>query len=60
LKCKTKHALKRKFNAASNEKNDHHPTFMQYKKSPNNLFYLYRMKNNYITEKEKKIQEEKK
>jgi len=54
LKRKNKHALKRKFNAASNEKNDHNPIFIQYKKSPNNLFSLYRMKNNYIREKEKK------
>jgi len=53
LKLKKKNALIRKFNATSNEKHYHHPTFIQYKKSPNNLFSLYRMKNNYITKKEK-------
>jgi len=61
FKRKNKHILIRKFNAASNEKkNYHHSTFVHHKKSPINFFSLYRMKKNYIREKEKKIQEEKK
>jgi hypothetical protein len=36
-------------------KNYHHPIFVQYKKSPFNLFLLDRMKKkNYIREKKKK------
>jgi hypothetical protein len=30
-----------------------HPIFVQYKKSPFNLFSLYRMKKSYIREKKK-------
>ena len=41
------------------KKNYHHPTFMQYKKSPINLFSLYRMKKKLNKRKEKKIEEEK-
>jgi zona occludens toxin (predicted ATPase) len=54
LKHKNKHVLIRKFNATSNEKNYHHPTFIQYKKSPNNLFSLYHMKNKLHNKKGKK------
>jgi hypothetical protein len=41
------------------KKNYHHPTFVQYKKNPINLFPLYRMKKNYLREK-KKSKEKKK
>ena len=54
MKHKNKHVLIRKFNATSNEKNYHHPTFIQYKKSPNNLFSLYHMKNKLHNKKGKK------
>jgi hypothetical protein len=38
----------------------HHPTFVHHKKSPINLFFMYRMKNKLHKRKGKKIQKEKK
>jgi hypothetical protein len=57
VKCKNKHALIRKFNPILNEKNYHHPIFLQYKKVIN-LFSLYSMKKNSI-KKIKKIKRKK-
>jgi len=60
LKRKNKYVLIRKFNPTSNEKKNYHrPTFMQYKKSPINLFSLYCMKKKLNKKKEKKFEEEK-
>jgi hypothetical protein len=39
-------------NPTLNEKNYHHPTFVQYKKNLINLFSLYRMKKNLQRQKE--------
>jgi hypothetical protein len=44
LKGKNKHVLIRKFNPTSNEKQYHHPFFVQYKKNLIYLFSLYYMK----------------
>ena len=61
LKRKNKHVLIRKFNVTSNEKKIyHHPTFVHHKKSPINLFFMYRMKNKLHKRKGKKIQKQKK
>jgi hypothetical protein len=41
-------------------KNYHHPIFVQYKKSPFNLFPLDRIKKNYIRKKKKNLKRKKK
>jgi hypothetical protein len=55
LERKNKHALIRKFNTTSNEKNYHRSTFIQYIKSIINLFsLLYEKKLNKRIEKKSK------
>jgi hypothetical protein len=37
----------------------HHPTFVQYKKNPINLFHLYRLKKKSIREKKRNLMRQK-